>query len=107
EKSPWAFLFNCSTSFTINQKYLLVETDFQCILQMIDGNIPMVQAFQSAKDGKAFYVFYDSNANQFALRQEAISQVPKEDFPEKNAFFTWDNDSVQKYRKFLQKQAKP
>lgn len=63
-----------------------METDNQNILSIMSGEISMVQAFQSAKSEKSFYVFYDTNANKFASREEMIFQVPKVTFRRRTRF---------------------
>ena len=86
------------------EKYLLVETDNQNILRMINKKISMEQAFRNSKSGKAFYVFYDADIDRFVSREMKISQLQKEDLPESNVLFTLDDGNIQNYRSFLQEQ---
>lgn len=69
------------------EEYLLVETDNQNILCMINKEISMEQAFKNAKSRNAFYVFYDADVDRYASKELKISQVPKEDLPKSNAFY--------------------
>lgn len=88
------------------EMHLLVETDNQNILCMINKEISMEQAFRNAKSGKAFYILYDADTDRFASREVKISQVQKEDLPESNVLFTLNDGNIQNYRSFLQEQIK-
>jgi len=88
------------------EMHLLVETDNQNILCMINKEISMEQAFKNAKSGNAFYIFYDANADGFVSKEVKISQVQKEDLPESNVLFTLNDNYIRNYRSFLQDQIK-
>lgn len=88
------------------EEYLLVETDNQNILRMINKKISMEQAFRNSKSAKAFYVSYDADIDRFTSREVKISQVQKEDLPESNVLFTLNDGNIQNYRSFLQDQIK-
>ncbi|MET0016223.1 hypothetical protein [Oscillibacter sp.] len=88
------------------EMHLLVETDNQNILCMINKEISMEQAFRKTKGGKAFYILYDAVTDRFASREVKISQVQKEDLPESNVLFTLNDGNIQNYRSLLQEQIK-
>ena len=77
-------------------EYLFAKTTYLRILKMLNGKTDIREITTNASE--LMYVSYDYNNRKYLSRRVDVNEIPEEDLPDKDTYFTIDTPDLDEYK---------
>ena len=79
--------------------FLASKTTYKELLKMLNKKVDMRSAI--LESSKLFYIKYENENNQYVKEDIEAANIPDDDLPDRDAYYTLDNEEITRYKYYV------